>query len=569
MAMHGRAAWALCLSLVGSLVLAGCGEAPPPAPQKIAAKAQPPKPPAPPSAKPPAPPQAPPPGPKPLQPPAPPRMATGGSSSDYLAALNQYCSQGVTPDNNAAVLFLQAIGPGALYPDVRQHYCQMLGMPLPPEQGPHLLAYHQYSSQVRKPPAGGANANDANSAESTSEITAAIRAPWSPEAFPLIANWLQASEQPLALIVEASKRPRRFDPLISIDDPPLILNALMPMIQAHRDAARALVARAMLRLNAGNVADAWQDLLACHRLARLTGQGRTSIELLVAVSIDGLACAADQAVIAHGNLTADQLRQMHKDLQDLSPMPQLADVLDVGERYTFLDCVQTLAKGGLAQLGKITDVVGSLAESEPGSPAKDLSGLNMLPVDYDVVRQIGNAWYDRSVTAMRQPTWTQRFAALAQLEADHERLAEATKLSTFLSRALSGGSTRAVSESLGEILVALLLPAANAAAQAEARAAMTLELTKLGFLLAAYRAENGRYPQQLSDLVPQYIPQPPMDLFTGNPLVYQAQADGYLLYSVGANNRDDGGLGYEDRAATAGASHDVDDLAIRIPLTRD
>jgi len=31
--------------------------------------------------------------------------------------------------------------------------------------------------------------------------------------FPMLADWLSANEKPLALLVEASKRPRCYDPL--------------------------------------------------------------------------------------------------------------------------------------------------------------------------------------------------------------------------------------------------------------------------------------------------------------------------------------------------------------------
>ena len=71
----------------------------------------------------------------------------------------------------------------------------------------------------------------------------------------------------------------------------------------HRHAGWALVVRAMQRLQEGNRDQAWADLLACHRIARLTGQGPTLIDLLVAVTIDGMACVADQAVLRDARLT--------------------------------------------------------------------------------------------------------------------------------------------------------------------------------------------------------------------------------------------------------------------------
>ena len=49
--------------------------------------------------------------------------------------------------------------------------------------------------------------------------------PWQADEFPLVAGWLAANEQPLDLVVEASKRPRWYNPLISEADGPLI-NAL-------------------------------------------------------------------------------------------------------------------------------------------------------------------------------------------------------------------------------------------------------------------------------------------------------------------------------------------------------
>ena len=48
---------------------------------------------------------------------------------DYLAAVNQRCQAGVTPENNAAVLFWRAVGPKEIRPEYRDKYFQMLGIP--------------------------------------------------------------------------------------------------------------------------------------------------------------------------------------------------------------------------------------------------------------------------------------------------------------------------------------------------------------------------------------------------------------------------------------------------------
>ena len=110
-----------------------------------------------------------------------------------------------------------------------------------------------------------------------------------------------------------------------------------------------------------------------------------------------------------------------------------------------------------------------------------------------------------------------------------------------------GGPREAVSERIGQVFVALLLPAVSAAADAEDRGAMQFELIRLAFALAAYRADHGSYPAKLADLAPKYVAEVPKDIFNAAELHYRREGEGYLLYSVGVNGKDDGAKSYEDR----------------------
>ena len=47
---------------------------------------------------------------------------------DYAAALNERMSKGITPENNAAVLLMQAVGPSEIPADQRDMFFRMLGM---------------------------------------------------------------------------------------------------------------------------------------------------------------------------------------------------------------------------------------------------------------------------------------------------------------------------------------------------------------------------------------------------------------------------------------------------------
>ena len=75
-----------------------------------------------------------------------------------------------------------------------------------------------------------------------------------------------------------------------------------------------------------------------------------------------------------------------------------------------------------------------------------------------------------------------------------------------------------------------------------------------------YQREHGQYPERLTELAPKYLKTIPQDRFTDQPLKYQRQDEGYLLYTVGANRKD-------DKGQDASANKAADDWAIRVPMT--
>jgi len=64
--------------------------------------------------------------------------------------------------------------------------------------------------------------------------------------------------------------------------------------------------------------------------------------------------------------------------------------------------------------------------------------------------------------------------------------------------------------------------------------------------LRLYRAEHGEYPASLRGLVPDYMKELPPDPFSGKPLHYRRHNGEWTLYSVGADQKDDG-AGQEER----------------------
>ena len=474
---------------------------------------------------------------------------------DYVATLNERASKGVTPENNAAVLFWKAVGPGPIEPKFREEFFKRLGIPAPPDSGDYFIPFEKYvAAEKNAIHADGAGLKEREILKSTEFMDSGSR-PWSKNEFPVLARWLAANEKPLAILSDASNRPRRFDPMIAKGDTCLIA-VLLPAAQQYREVARALLRRAMLRISEDRIEAAEDDLLAVHRLARLTGQGATIIDGLVALTIEGMACGGDEAILRHGRISAASARKMQRDLALLPSLPKMVDKIDAGERFSFLDSVSLVARNGFDSLTQLTG-----GPARKNDAQKKLDMALAANIDWDIVLRMGNSWYDRGVAAFRKRTFADRALAFRKIESDiREMAAKAKDWRALIFQAL-GSPKEAVSQRIGEIFVALLVPAITAMGNVEDRAVMQFQLTELGFAMAAYHADHGEYPANLAELAPKYVREIAKDVFTDRELHYKLDGDAYTIYSVGVNGVDDGGKGYIDRTNI----EDWDDLSIRVP----
>jgi len=92
----------------------------------------------------------------------------------------------------------------------------------------------------------------------------------------------------------------------------------------------------------------------------------------------------------------------------------------------------------------------------------------------------------------------------------------------------------------------------NASAEAQTR------LLLVSIALRAYHLDHGAYPAQLGALIPPYLPSIPLDPFAANrPLLYYLKGNGYTLYSVGPDIKDDHGRPIFDPKAPVAQSKRV------------
>lgn len=444
---------------------------------------------------------------------------TSDGKIDYPAALHQRLSSGVLPDDNAAVLIDRAFGPGAIPRELRSQYFEWIGTDPLPDEGPYVVTQ---SALIQQNLNGVDDAGDKND-QLMNEFVQAQRKGWRDEAHPVVLQWLQANAVPLDLIEQATHRRKYYSPVVTHSG----MIAAESTIQNLREAVRLLSTRAMWRLGSNNVEGAWSDLLACHRLARLAGKRSPSmLAFMVAAAMNSVAVGGDAALIEHV-MSAEQARQCIADFEQLPPFGSIVDVMNEGNRLVSLDA--TIQTSSQAQL------------------------------DVNTMLRRTNRMFDELIATMKLENPAKRRQAYKEIDKDFKtRVVKSRQplrqIAGFLSRS-------AATESVSDALLGLLVPAYEQADAMQMRMRIHDDLVRIGFSLAAYHAEHQNYPQSLDELVPSLLKSVPIDPYTEKPLIYKVQDDGFLIYSVGKNLRDDGGQ-------TQGLNQE-DDVCLKVPVSLD
>ena len=93
------------------------------------------------------------------------------------------------------------------------------------------------------------------------------------------------------------------------------------------------------------------------------------------------------------------------------------------------------------------------------------------------------------------------------------------------------------------IMVAMFMPGLMRTFRLAAAAQTDVDLLTVACALERYRLAEGAYPGQLAALSPRFITTLPHDIINGQPLKYRLTPGGkFVLYSVGWNEKDDGGV---------------------------
>ena len=415
---------------------------------------------------------------------------------DYVEAINEKWSQGVTRENNAAIGLLDAIGPGA--GRMRAHYAavrEKLGIAAAPD--------------------GADGADFVTGAPPQWEKT--LTRAWIEQDDPETAKWLASMAPRLNLLVEASKRSRFCMPLVRANEDDLMASILLPHLNEARQMVNALKSRALLSLGKEDGDAFRRDAVAIVRFGRLMAAGPTMVEKLVAVNCESSGLEILKLAATGGWLSDAQVQGILADLRSAPAGNGLFESFELLERGFMLEFIQYAAVHGS---NKAQEMLRLMIPNNQKNPAMAVPAVD-VGKDWNAALKKVNWWYDRLAEAGKKPTYAGRKEAAEQIERD---LAGLRDRQAGLNVALASFEDRAIG---------LLMASVSRAYETETRLIANRRLTETALALSSFRTGTGEYPEELKQLTPTYFKEEPVDPFTGKGLTYVRQEKGYLLQSLG------------------------------------
>lgn len=277
-------------------------------------------------------------------------------------------------------------------------------------------------------------------------------------------------------------------------------DARFPVFAPAREAAKILRWESWVMARNGRFVDAVRNQALGFRLSRQISDYPTLIGFL--------ACSAIESITLNG---------MEDILVEAGPDPQVADT--VREEVARIQPPDfAFAMRGEALFGQETirsiqtfrQAAGlgeQRQESEPVVEKPRKPGFLLKHYLLQAHEAVYLHWMTRHVEAARLPI-TEISGAMAKVQQEFERKA---------------------SRSPSYLLTSIRLPVFAKASDRERERQAQRDVLSMGAAVMAYRGRNGVWPERLE----QALPDAPMDVFGGKPLVYRREENGFVVISAG------------------------------------
>jgi hypothetical protein len=329
-----------------------------------------------------------------------------------------------------------------------------------------------------------------------------------------IRNWLAKMPLPLKEQEKLLKQNEKALQLVRLglshpyqEPPARSVKAMFPHFAKFRSLARLLAFEAQVKAERGDWKGAANSGLDAIQLGTQIPSGSILIGKLVGIACEAIGQPVVLEAIDHLNAAEAQ------EIAD-----RLAKIM--ARRVTFVETLQEEKWLGLASLQNDVFV--------PGWRWNAYSSLwNPEHIHQNEVAVQNFAWY----------LWLLRYSKRQIVEN------YAGYMDRVIAKARAGMIKPDSIRTPGDPICQILLPEFAQSSLKDAVNATQNTMLHTTLALRAYRLETGAYPRSLDPLVPRYMKVVPTDRFRPDrTLSYRTNGSGYILYSFGPDQKDDGGV---------------------------
>ncbi len=328
----------------------------------------------------------------------------------------------------------------------------------------------------------------------------------------MILEYLQANVDALTLIGQAAQFRRGAYPLDAGQDPH---EADFCWLADLRAAVRLCAIEAVYRAEAGDCEGAVRSLVNGRRVVASLGDCPQLLERMMRIGTSGIWRCAVERVLEVCQLSPDQIRLLVDEAKQEQAQPSMRLAL-LSERLLGLRCASASARE-LIGLSDRTDEDVPLGlhfyVAVPGLQEKDV--LSYLSFMDELLRSC-------SMTPRERWRRTQQL------------LEESWQASAFYG------------------FCTMLLPTVCRAVGVDVERGANLHALAVGLAVEQWRLAHGRWPDSLAELVPEFLKAVPEDPFSDGAIRYGKTEDGVVVYSVGQDGQDNGGISEEEAEEHAG-----------------
>lgn len=283
------------------------------------------------------------------------------------------------------------------------------------------------------------------------------------------------------------------------------MHTQLPHVQQVRHAARVLQLQWHVDLHQGRPEAAVNRILEIFALAETLRHEPIMISQLVRSAIHGVAVKALENTLKQTDVSDADLIRLQLALRQFNPQQAWGQALQ-GERASSY----TASALPLSMLNSQAPTRQQMEDFAARAPARPHDAALSL------------RWF-RQMEIANDESIQQAIAAGAEIDQELKKIA---------------GST---TQKLIHMQTLLLMPALGAGAQGIAQNSAALQSADVALAAVRFRRVNQVWPQSLAQLVPEFLPQVPLDPFDGKTLRFVATETEFKVYSVGKDQIDDGG----------------------------